>query len=368
MRRRAVLSGAALAVAGTAGAGWWLRDRPAAPATAGVPTGTATVTRTDLTTTAQVPGILGYTGTYAVYWQGAATPGGGGGGGGTVTWLPQPGRLITRGQRVFAVDNRPVRLFYADRPAWRPLASGVTAGPDVRAVERNLVALGHATTANLTVDGRFTGATAAALRRWQRATGQPVTGRLALGDVTFQPGPLRVTTLDAKVGGPATGGAGGPLLSGTSATVGVTLDVPVDQTHLVHRGDAVTVTLPDGDTVPGRVTALSTVASVPTGADPGRGDQLPSVPATVTLGRQVAAAALDQAPVQVNVVARSVKGVLAVPITALVALAGGGYGLYLLDGGARRLVGVHPGLFSDTLVQIDGAGVRAGSIVEVPAT
>jgi peptidoglycan hydrolase-like protein with peptidoglycan-binding domain len=365
MRRRAVLSGAALAVAGSAGAGWWFRDRPAAPATTGVPTGTATVTRTDLTTTAQVPGTLGYTGTYAVYWQGAAAPGGGGG---TVTWLPQPGRLISRGRRVFAVDNRPVRLFYADRPGWRPLASGVTAGPDVRAVEQNIVALGHATTANLTVDGRFTAATAAALRRWQRATGQPVTGRLALGAVTFQPGPLRVTTLDARVGGPATGEAGGPLLSGTSATVGVTLDVPVDQTHLVHRGDAVTVTLPDGDTVPGRVTALSTVASVPTGRDPGRGDQLPSVPATVTLGRQVAAAALDQAPVQVNVVARSVKGVLAVPITALVALAGGGYGLYLLDGGARQLVGVRPGLFSDTLVQIDGAGVREGAIVEVPAT
>ena len=364
MRRRAVLSGAALAVAGTAGAGWWLRDRPAAPATARVPTGTAAVTRTDLEATTQVPGSLGYTGTYTVYWQGSPATGGGG----TVTWLPEPGRLITRGSQVFAVDNRPVRLFYADRPMWRPLALGVTAGPDVRAVERNLVALRHATAANLTVDGTFTRATAAALRRWQRATGQPVSGRLALGAVTFQPGPLRVTTVNAKTGGPAAGEAGGPLLSGTSATVGVTLAVPVDQTHLVHRGDAVTVTLPDGDTVPGRVTAMSTVASTPSEADLGRGDQLPSVPATVTLGRQVAAAALDQAPVQVNVVAKSAKGVLAVPITALVALAGGGYGLYVLDGGSRRLVGVNAGLFSDTLVQIDGDGLRAGTTVEVPAT
>jgi peptidoglycan hydrolase-like protein with peptidoglycan-binding domain len=363
MRRRAVLTGAALAVAGTAGTGWWLRDRPAAPATTGVPTGTATVTRTDLSTTAQVPGTLGYTGTYAVYWQGSAAPGGG-----TVTWLPQPGQLITRGKQVFAVDNHPVRLFYADRPTWRPLTLGMTAGPDVRAMEKNLVALGHATTSNLTVDGRFTAATAAALRRWQRATGQPVTGRLELGAVTCQPGPLRVTTIDAKIGGPAAGEAGGPLLSGTSATVGVTLAVPVDQTHLVHRGDAVTVTLPDGDTVPGRITALSTAATAPSDADLGRGDQLPSVAATVTFGRQVAAAALDKAPVQVNVVAKSAKGVLAVPITALVALAGGGYGVYLLDGATRRLVGVTPGLFSETLVQIDGDGLREGATVEVPAT
>ena len=364
MRRRAVLSGAALAVAGSAGAGWWLRDRPAAPATTGVPTGTATVTRTDLETTAQVPGTLGYTGAYTVYWQGSPAPGGGG----TVTWLPPPGRLITRGKPVFAVDNRPVRLFYADRPAWRPLALGVPAGPDVRAVEENLVALGHATPARLTVDGTFTRATAAALRRWQHATGQSVSGALALGAVTFQPGPLRVTTVDAKTGGPATGEAGGPLLSGTSPAVGVTLAIPVDQTHLVHRGDAVTVTLPDGNTVPGRVTALSTVAITPSPDDPGRGDPLPSVAATVTLGRQVAAAALDQAPVQVNVVAKSVKDVLAVPITALVALAGGGYGLYVLDGGARQLVAVKPGLFSDTLVQVDGGGLREGTTVEVPAT
>lgn len=359
MRRRALLSGVALAVAGTAGAGWWLRDRPVAPDRPGVPTGTATVTRTDLKTTVQVPGTLGYTGSYTVYWQGLPAAGGSG----TVTWLPQPGRLIRRGERVFAVDNRPVRLFYADRPAWRALSLGVTAGPDVRAVERNLVALGHATAANLSVDGRFTAATAAALRRWQRATHQPISGRLALGAVTFQPGPVRVTAVDAKAGEQA----GGMLLSGTSTTVGVTLTVPVDQTHLVHRGDSVTVTLPDGDTVPGRVSALSTVASTPSQTDPGRGDQLPSVPATVTLGHQVAAAALDQAPVQVNVVAKSVQGVLAVPITALVALAGGGYGVYLLEGGTRRLVGVNPGLYSDTLVQIEGDGIRAGASVEVPA-
>ena len=355
MRRRAVLSGAVLAAAGAAGTGWWLRERPAPPVTAaGVPTGTARVTRTDLRTTVQVPGVLSYTGSYTVYWAGPP---------GTVTWLPQPGRLISRGDRAGAVDNRTVRLFYTDRPLWRPLSRGVTAGADVRAVERNLVALGHATAATLTVDGTFTAATAAALRRWQRATGQPVTGRLDLGAVTGQPGPLRVTAVTATVGGPA----GGALLSGTSATVVVSVGVPVDKTHLIHRGDAVTVTMPDGKTVGGRVTAMSTVASAPSPADQNGGDQLPSVAATVTLAREVATGGLDRAPVQVNVVAESAAHVLAVPITALVALAGGGYGVYLLDGGARRLTGVKPGLFSDTLVQIEGAGLREGAQVEVPA-
>jgi peptidoglycan hydrolase-like protein with peptidoglycan-binding domain len=360
MRRRGVLSGAALAVAAAAGGSWWwTREATADPAVAAVPTGTAKVTRTDLSATTSVPGTLGYTGFYDVYLQGAAA-------GGTVTWLPQPGRVISRGQAIFAVDNRPVRLLYGDRPAWRSLALGATAGPDVRALERNLVALGYATTSTLTVDGHFTRATAAALRRWQRATHQTVTGELALGAVTFQPGRLRVATLATRTGGPAPGG--GPLISGTSTTVVVTLEVPVSESHVVHLHDAVTVTLPEGDVVPGRVTQLSTVATAPSQNDQGRGDQLPSVSATVTFARAAAGSAYDQAPVEVNVVTASAQHVLTVPITALVALAGGGYGVYLLDGGTRQLAGVTPGLFSDTLVEIKGAGVREGATVEVPAT
>jgi hypothetical protein len=70
--------------------------------------------------------------------------------------------------------------------------------------------------------------------------------------------------------------------------------------------------------------------------------------------------------VQVNIVSQAVHGVLTVPITALVALAGGGYGVYVLSGGERRLVGVTPGLFSDTLVEIKGADVHEGDVVEVP--
>ncbi|WP_433381377.1 peptidoglycan-binding protein [Actinoplanes sp. CA-142083] len=350
MRRRTVLIGGAL-LAGSAGAALGLRRAPAAPAVAGVPTGTATVQRTDLSTTTVVQGSLGYAGAYPIYWPGA---------GGVVTWLPRPGQVISRGERVLAVDNRPVRLLYGDRPAWRAMALGVTSGPDVRALEANLVALGHA---GPTVDGRFTRATAAAVRRWQRATHQSVTGRIELGDVIFQPGRLRVTTLAAQVGGPV---AGGPLLSATSTTVAVTLAIPVTDSHVVHLHDAVTVTLPAGETVPGRVTQLSTVATAANQEDMGRGEQLPTIAATVTLARQVAGAGLDQAPVEVHVTDASAKNVLAVPITALVALAGGGYGVYLLDGG-RRLVGVTPGLFADTLVEVSGDGLREGAIVEVPA-
>jgi hypothetical protein len=59
--------------------------------------------------------------------------------------------------------------------------------------------------------------------------------------------------------------------------------------------------------------------------------------------------------------------VLAVPITALVALAGGGYGVWVDAGVARHLVAVSPGLFTDTLVQVTAPGLRVGDRIEVPA-
>lgn len=350
---------AILLVAG--GTGWRLTRRPASHAAAGpgVPTATATVVRTDLATTTQVDGVLGYAGSYQVVAQGR---------GGTVTTLPQPGQVITRGQPVYEVDGRPVRLLYGSRPSWRPLAVGVTAGPDVRELEENLVALGYASPASMTPDDRYTAATDTAVRRWQRATGQPVTGELDMGAVIYEPGPIRVGAVAAHPGAPVNPGE--PVLTATSTTVVVSVPVPAAKSYLVHVGDAVTVTLPAGDTTAGRVDSVSTVA---TGTDDSPGPQQRSngpvqatVPVVVSLTSPDAAANLDQAPVTVNVTSRTVKGVLAVPVTALVALAGGGYGVYVRAGGERRLVPVTPGLFANTLVEIRGDALREGDKVEVP--
>jgi len=353
MGKRAVVSWVtvgAVAVGGGA-AGWLSRGHPAAPAAASVPTATATVTKTDLSTTSQVDGALGYSGDYTVVAQGR---------GGTVTALPQPGQVITRGQPVFELDNQPTRLFYGDRPAWRSLTSGVTDGPDVRVLESNLNALGF----RLTPDNHFGSATASALRRWQRATHQTVTGRLDLGAVTVQPGPIRVAAVPARLGLRA--GGDQPMLTATSTTVGVTIAVPVSQTYLVHLGDAVTVTMPDGTTATGKVTQLAVVATQ-SQRDDGRPSQ-PTVSGVVTLDRPAAGNGLDQAPVQVNIISQAVHGVLTVPITALVALAGGGYGVYVLSGGGRRLVGVTPGVFADTLVEVKSPDLHEGDVVEVPAS
>jgi len=90
-----------------------------------------------------------------------------------------------------------VPLLYGRLPAWRPLSVGVDDGPDVRQLERNLVALGHDPDRDITVDDHFTRATGAAVRRWQEAAGLEETGSFEQGDAVWQPGPVRVGTLDA---------------------------------------------------------------------------------------------------------------------------------------------------------------------------
>ena len=379
--RAAAVAVPILAAGVTAGAllgGYALRpSRPAAaPQT---PTGAAPVVRTNLTNTVQVSGSLSYAGADTVVNQAPGT---------AYTALPAAGAIIRRGQRVYEVDGAPVTLFYGARPQWRALSEGVVPGPDVAQLDRNLIALGYG--AYLTVSDYFTGATAYAVELWQQATGLPVTGTVPLGQVVFEPGPLRVVNVAASLG--ATPQPGGTVLTATSPVPVVVAQLPVAQAYLVRAGDRVTVTLPDGvTTTPGTVTAVSSVA-VATGGTPsdgaspgqpgtggsggagsssGSSGSQDTVAMTVRLTHPAAVGNLDQAPVSVNVVSAQAHGVLAVPVSALVALAGGGYAVDVVHGSGalatRQLVPVQTGLFSDTLVQVSGAQLAAGLEVEVPS-
>jgi hypothetical protein len=358
---RAVAAAVAVALAAAGGVtAWWLatpRDGTQAQAT--VPVDTAAVVRTTLATTTQLSGTLGYAGSYTLTSQ---LPG-------TITALPEPGTVIHRGQRVYEVDGTGVFLFYGPRPAWRPFAVGMTPGPDVLELEQNLTTLGFG--ADLAVNDTFSWATEQAVRDWQFATGQTVTGSVELGRIAFTPSALRIVADSASLG--AVAEPGQPVVTASSPDPVVTVPVPATQTYLVHRGDRVTVTVPSGATSTGRVARISPVAAAPSADDSGNqsngrgGPPQASVPAIVTLDHPSVGAHLDQAPVTVTVVDRRATNVLAVPITSLVALAGGGYAVWIDAGGARHLVAVTPGLFADTLVQITAPGLRVGARVEVPA-
>jgi hypothetical protein len=76
-----------------------------------------------------------------------------------------------------------------------------------------------------------------------------------------------------------------------------------------------------------------------------------------------AAGRLDEAPVSVEIARTTRRHVLAVPVQALVARAGGGYAVERADG---RLAGVTPGMFADGYVEIVGGAIREGDRVRVP--
>lgn len=313
------------------------------------------------------------------------------------TWLPKPGEIIHQDQPVYALSNEPVPLLYGSIAAYRAFYVGMSDGADVGELTRDLIALGYGN--GLSESHDYSSATAYAVERWQRALGLPATGEILLGQVVFEPGPIRVTSVTATVGssigggggggGAAAGGGGGTVLTATSTTPIVSIDLDVTQEYLVKPGDAVSIVLPDGtSTVGGRIDTVGNVATCPGGGGIGTGgpsggssaDQspcesagsgntsTPTVSVTITLDHSPVAATLDQAPVNVDITTQRVSDVLAVPVNALLALEGGGFGVDVVSGNRSRLVGVTTGLYSNTLVQVSGSGITAGTRVEVPSS
>ncbi len=158
----------------------------------GVPAGdtTASVTRRTLSESSTVDGTLGYGSTLELYDRL----------GGTFTWLPSVGAVIGRGGTLWRIDDLPVVLMYGSVPAYRTLKEGVSDGPDVTELNQNLIDLGFDPYGAIPDDESFGEATAAAVRRWQKAEGLAETGEVGLGRVVFSPGARRVTDVKVTLG------------------------------------------------------------------------------------------------------------------------------------------------------------------------
>lgn len=355
MRRGIVLGGGsvlavaatwtAVVVLGEGGPGAAVPPRP--PATASVPA-TATVTRQDLVETKTVGGTLTYAGDRRLSC----------GASGTVTWAPAEGAVIRRGRPLLKVDRRPLVLMYGRLPLYRTLSQGVSDGPDVEQLERNLDALGYGDA--LTVDDHYSYATAQAVKEWQDDRGLPETGRVDAAQVAFQPAAVRVTDAKAAVGDRIAAGQQALTVSGVRRLVHVDLDTG-DQA-LARQGAKVMVTLPGGERAAGRVTSVGTVAET-TGQEP---DASTTIDVDITLDRPPKSR-LDRAPVDVEMQSERHENVLTVPVEALLALREGGYGVEVVEGGGSRIVAVEIGASGGGRVEIEGAELAEGTKVGVPA-
>ncbi|WP_328944226.1 peptidoglycan-binding protein [Streptomyces sp. NBC_00250] len=391
---------AAVAVSGALELGGGGNERPGAPPRAG---SVVPVTRATLTERTTVEGRWGY-GTELPLPVKAT---------GTVTWLPEQGAIVARGEELLRVDDRPVTLMYGTLPMYRPLGltppedsgnpaddgsggeqetpekpernrdgtspnpSGSPAphgagtrrdtgssplpremrGMDVMQFETNLAALGYT---GFTVDERFTTSTARAVERWQKSLGIAPTGTVGVGDVIYSAGRVRIGQPGTRLGSTV----GENTLTYTGTARKVTVDASAPDASWAVRGAKVTVELPDGTPVPGEVASIGKQATTAEGGGGGDGSGRPAtVPVTITVEDQKSVGQLESGPVTVEYVGREVKDVLAVPVAALVALAEGGHGL---ETEAGEFVAVRTGLFADGDVEVSGPAVREGMRVRIP--
>lgn len=317
---------------------------------------TAIVRRTDLATTVLTEGTLGYAPSPPVVNEAP----------GTYTALPTVGSAIGIGEVLYRVDDVPVILMQGATPAWRALSVGITHGPDVAELQSTLITLGYASGLVTAPDGKYATATATAVERWQAANGITPTGVIPFGEVVFLPGPIVVGTPDVALGQPASPGQV-PYVATTAArqvTVPLNPNLPA-----VSPGEAVSIVLPSGAMTPGQVARVGPAAALPAGsgaATSSAGSASLASVAIVSPDDSAATGSGTGVPVQVSLTSQVVHHVLAVPIAALLALAGGGYGVEVVrPNDAHHLVQVNTGVFAGPRVQVTGRGIAVGTRVVV---
>lgn len=316
-------------------------------------TSTAKVQRTDLIVTETFTGQLGFGDPQPVA---ARTSG-------VVTSVSAAGAVVQPGQALFAIALDPTVVVTGAVPAYRSMSTSSGGGPDVAQLEKFLVGAGYG--ADLTVDESFTSATAAAVKDWETALGRPhPDGAVELGEVVFASGALRVSQVTTGPGSQVQSGAA--VVSATPTTKVVTVDVGADATNGLEAGRVAQLSLPNGKGTTGVVANVGTQAE----SKPGDPNAKPTVPVLIALDDPAAADGVDTGSVEVKLERSRKQGVLAVPVTALLALAEGGYAVQVVDSGqprGYRLVAVEPGTFTDRLVEVSGGGIADGLEVVVPA-
>ena len=267
---------------------------------------------------------------------------------GDVIFIPGPGDVLNVSVEVGQSigGGQPVATITSGDPL---------SGEDVMQLESALVDLGYE---GPVVDGVWDQGTKNAVLEWQAADGFDADGVIDLGEIVFLPAPVRITDVLASVGTAV--GQGTAVLGISSADQFVTFNLPARDQGLLAVGQEVSIQMPDGSDTPGSVVSIASVATAAAGADA-------SFEVKIVLDDPSVAAGLDEAPVDVEVVSDSVSNVLAVPVSALVALQEGGYAVEVDAGsGATRLVAVEPGLYADGLVEVASDGLSAGDRVVVP--
>ncbi len=276
---------------------------------------------------------------------------------GTVTAIAGEGDVLAHGDTLLVVEGNPISLFVTDVPFYRTLAVG-SAGEDVSILKASLTSFGFDAGETLTADDTFDEATGEAVVAWQSAIGAPVDGVVNIGEIIVTGDPIRIATAHVGVGSNVTPGS--TLFTPSTSTSVVSVQLPAENQDLVVLGDPVNVVMPDDSDEPGTVSSIGSIAI----RSPESGTYFEL---EVTLDRDGAGAGLDEAPVEVEIVDDRAVDVLAVPVSALLALSEGGYAVEVdAGGGTTMLVGVEAGMYADGFVEVTSSQLEAGMRVVTP--
>ncbi|MDQ3914975.1 MAG: peptidoglycan-binding protein [Actinomycetota bacterium] len=221
------------------------------------------------------------------------------------------GSVVESGKRVLEIDGRPAVAVEGSKPLWRDLAIGVV-GPDVARLQRVLEADGYLSFAP---DGRFGGATRAALEAWQEDHGFPVPdGVLRVDDWLVADWPRRVGQVHVRIGGFVHPGS--ELLTLTDQDPAVSIELTPSDRLRVRRGDRARVEVAaTALTIEGAVRAVEvTPQTLEDGSLVYPGTLVVDEPLDVPQGTQVS----------VTIIVERAKDVLVVPLASLVSDSEGG--------------------------------------------
>jgi hypothetical protein len=161
----------------------------------------------------------------------------------------------------------------------------------------------------------------------------------------------------------------------TSTDMVVTVQLDASRQTEAVVGERVYVTLPSNAVAHGVITQVGRVAQTSSqsnsgGSSPGTGGNSTSgagsapqatIPVTISLRHAGGLESLDQAPVTVAFALTTTRNALSIPISALLATAGGGYAVDVVSSsGTVTREPVTPGSFAGGFVQISGSGIATG--------
>ncbi len=292
--------------------------------------------------------------------------------GGAVDHVAAADTAVATGTVLFWHAGRPVVAIEGDSattPALtRDLSTASSNGVDVRLLEQMLAAGGFDPDGAMTVDDDFDVATAAAVQSWYASLGITVdSASVVVPAGSFVVVPAGLLTGQALLADPSAPAGDAVVMGLTTVSREVTTAAPIgDSTFAL--GATIEVEFPDGTVSDGTVVSVGNVAVNNTNV-PGA---TPSVAITIRVD-DIPASMDDyvQIAVTLRAVAESATDAFVVPVSALVALAEGGYALEVVDGSgpdaATHLIAVEPGIYSDGFVSVTGADVVEGLTVVVPS-